>query len=150
MGNLPPFPDVSRRLHVVRSRTAIRLTALVVIVAAQGCHDRQPFPGAVKVTGVVRYEGTPLARGTVQFGAVEGNDCGTARVRPDGSFTVWLRPGDYRAAVIAFDGIERVDDKGIPLPQKAVIPQRYFTVGESGLTASIASDRHTLAFELHR
>jgi len=136
-----------------RRRSLVRLSAvgwLVALAVGEGCGARAPFPGAVKVTGIARFEGAPLTRGTVQFGAVAGNDGGTARIGPHGGFTVWLRPGEYRASVIAFDGIERVDDKGIPLPQKAVIPERYFSTDTSGLTASIEKDRHTLEFELRR
>lgn len=131
-------------------RMVMGAAALFAILTVPGCGERVPFPGAVRVTGVARFEGAALTRGTVQFGAVEGHDGGTARIGPDGGFAVWLRPGEYRAAVIAHDGIERVDDKGIPLPQNAVIPERYFSIEKSGLTASIDEERHTLEFDLRR
>jgi len=125
------------------------LIAVLLIMA--GCQYGAPPPaGAVKVTGSVRLEGTALPRGTVQFGAVSGNDSGTAKIQPDGRFVVWLQPGDYRAAVIAYDGIERVDTNGIPLPQNSIIPERYFTTEESGLTASVDKDRRSVEFDLQK
>lgn len=151
MGKLPPFSECQSRLAARSAGFLCRLLALVAVGAAvTGCGPRAPFPGAVHVTGIARFEGAPLTRGTVQFGAIEGNDGGTARIGAEGAFAVWLKPGDYRVAVIAYDGIERVDDKGIPLPQTAVIPERYFSIERSGLTASIDHERRTVDFDMQR
>jgi len=124
---------------------------MIVMIAAIGCrYGAPPPPGAVQVTGSVRFAGSALPRGTVQFGAVAGNDSGTAKIQPDGRFVVWLQPGDYRAAVIAYDGIERVDANGIPLPQNSIIPERYFTTEQSGLTASVDQKHCSIEFDLQQ
>lgn len=148
MAKRHPSPD--RGLHGAAIAVASSLATILLFVIF-GCRYGAPPPaGAVKVTGAVRYENAALPRGTVQFSAVEGNDSGTAKIQSDGRFVVWLQPGEYRAAVIAYDGIERVDSNGIPLPQNSIIPDHYFTTEHSGLTVSIDKDRRSVEFELRK
>ena len=109
-----------------------------------------PPPGAILVSGAVTYADAPLGRGTVQFAAAAGTDSGTAKVGAEGRFSVWLQPGEYRVAVIAYDGIERVDAIGAPLPQKSLIPERYFTTEKSGLRATVDKDHRTVSFDLDK
>jgi hypothetical protein len=104
----------------------------------------------VRVQGIVRYEGEPLPRGSIQFAAVAGTDSGSAAINDGGGFVIWLRPGAYRAAVIAYDGIERVDAGGAPLPQLPIIPERYFTPQASGLETTVDTRSRSVAFDLHR
>ncbi|MCE9630047.1 MAG: hypothetical protein K8S94_04910 [Planctomycetia bacterium] len=125
--------------------------AAACLATAVGCsRGLPPPPGTVRVDGVVRYESAPLSRGTVQFAAPTGTRCGSARLDPEGQFTVWLEPGEYRVAVIAYDGIERVDAVGAPLPQNSLIPERYFTPEGSGLAATVDAEHRTLAYDLQK
>lgn len=138
-----------------RERRAVVLAVVAVCAALgglAGCRrGPAPPPGAVLVSGTITIAGAPLGRGTVQFAAAEGTDNGSARLDAQGRYEVWLQPRDYGVAVIAYEALEKVDPAtGAPLPPTPLIPVRYFTTTESGLTATVSKEHRTVSFDLAR
>lgn len=145
MATPPRFSE--RRGFVV---AAVAWAVLGGMTGLAGCR-RGPAPpaGAVLVSGTITVRGAPLGRGTVQFAAAEGTDNGSARLDPQGRYEVWLQPRDYGVAVIAYEAIEKVDPAtGAPLPPTPLIPVRYFTTADSGLTATVSAENRTVSFDL--
>jgi hypothetical protein len=125
---------------------------LIATLGLAGCRrGPAPAPGAVLVSGTITIAGAPLGRGTVQFAAAEGTDNGSARLDAQGRYEVWLQPREYGVAIIAYDALEKVDPAtGAPLPPTPLIPVRYFTTSESGLTATVSAESRTVSFDLAR
>lgn len=140
MATSPPFPE----------RLAVAAALGACLLAAAGCSGGPAGPpGAVLVSGTVTVAGAPLGRGTIQFAAVEGTDSGSAKLDARGHYQVWLQPRDYGVAVIAYEAIEKVNPTtGAPLPPTPLIPVRYFTTAESGLSTSVSADSRTVSFDL--
>lgn len=109
----------------------------VVLVVVPGCSKPLP-PGKVRLNGVVEVEGKRLASGIVHFFAKAGADSGASSITPEGRFSVVLSPGDYGVAVIAKDGIDRMEDNGKPIFAKSLIAEKYSSTTTSELTVSVS------------
>jgi hypothetical protein len=123
-----------RAAHGLRGRAAWMGAVLVVV---SGCTKPLP-PGKVRLNGVVEVEGKKLTSGIVHFFAKAGADSGASSITPDGRFSVVLSPGDYGVAVIAKDGIDRMEDNGKPVFAKSLIAEKYSSTTTSELTVSVS------------
>jgi hypothetical protein len=116
------------------------LTGLVCLVALATAGCGRPVPaGMVRIEGVVLLDGSPLRSetGALNFAAQKGTSTGSARIQPDGSFTVDLMPGEYLVAVRVTDGYDQLGEAGKPPRRaKSLIPERYAEPGTSGLTVA--------------
>lgn len=133
-------------------RSASRLAvAFIASFLASGCGPKGP-PGAVWVTGSVRFDGKPLPEGAVHFLAKEqkpGAASGSVRLSPGSRFGLYLKPGDYSVAVVSEEGVAEMDMKtGRMIPAKSRIPLKYTTVKDSGLEARVDAAGRTLTLEL--
>lgn len=122
---------------------------LVVAAASSGCGPRLPA-GKVRVTGTVTYQAEPLAADAVGFFAKQGTESITAKVGPDGGFTVVLTPGEYAVSVLAKDGPDRMDEKGNVTVAPSLIPAKYTSPKTSGLTVVASQDARQCSIALER
>ena len=132
------------------------LIALVMLSAPCmiGCGKPVP-PGKVRMHGAVTYDGQPLrtSAGMITFFATQGTNSNTAKIQPDGLFTVDLEPGDYRVGVEATDGYDRLAEKGLkPIKAKSLIPETYANPTKSGLSITAVANAKpvTIALEQSR
>ena len=128
---------------------------IVVVIGGSllvaGCGPKAP-PGAIWVTGSVRFEGKPLPEGAVHFLAKpeqSGSGRGSVRLSPASGFGLYLKPGDYAVAVVSEEGVAEMDMKtGRLIPAKSRIPLKYTTVNDSGLEARVDANHRTVHFNL--
>lgn len=139
---IPPFPVTARRwlprhlICVVGS-----FAAVTVGVVGTGC-DRGPR--IVPVRGIVRFNGKPLAYGSVMFQPSQGQPA-VGEIKPDGTFVLsTFRPEDgavvgphlVRVACYESQQSPRAAGGEIPLG-RLMIPEKYTHFELSGLTAEV-------------
>ena len=132
----PPSPTLqaSRRAWLASS-----LMLLVVVVC--GCSGSS---GLTRVTGTVTYEGVPLTNGSITFVSDAGGENAAGMINAHGEYTLsthrpgdGVAPGTYRVCISSFETPPDMrQDSG-----KRAIPERYFDVQHSGLTATVKEQR---------
>ena len=124
--------------------------ALLVAVFLPGCS--RPVPqGKVRVHGTVTYDGQPLrtSTGIITCFATQGTNSNTAKIEPNGSFTVDLEPGDYRVGVESTDGYDRLGEGGLkPIKAKSLIPENYANPTKSGLSLTAVANAKPVTIAL--
>lgn len=130
------------------------LTALVILVAVCliGCGQPVP-PGKVRVHGTVTYGGQPLqtSTGMISCFATQATNSNTAKIGPDGSFTIDLEPGEYRVGVEATDGYDRLPEDGLkPIKAKSLIPETYANPTKSGLSLTAVANAKPITIALEQ
>jgi hypothetical protein len=131
------------------------LLALLLCGPVVGCGA-----GTGEVTGTVRYNGKPLPFGTVQFLGQDGIPY-TARIQPDGTFSVRVPAGPARVIVTCVDEARvsrpaskpaaphgRLTAASAPEGTSSLIPQRYSDWDASGLTVQVQPGRTEQDFNL--
>lgn len=135
-----------------------RLLALILTAILTGCGDEEP--GLVDVSGVVTWEGRPVASGNIIFvpesGAAsdpdsKGPHVATSFLDADGSFQMTtfklhdgVIPGKYRVGIDTSPPAPVEDLSGVNPPQeKGPIPARYADPTRSGLAATIDPSNST-------
>lgn len=138
--------------------------AMVVCLMIAGCSGSGR--DIARVEGTVTIDGSPLAGASVVFKPVSGERLGTGRTDEEGRFTmgtylindgvfvgVHLVAIEARGPTRTAPGIEGPVMPGTPdaiQPGLPLIPQRYFDVATSGLTAKVARRRkNVIDFELN-
>jgi len=119
-------------------------------VMLPGCGSASPA-GKVLVTGTVTVAGEPLNRGIINFGSADGTSAmGSSSISPQGVFSVHLRPGHYKVAILDPQAGMRPPETagGKPTFVKSVVPSRYESANTSGLTLTAAADGNPVAFAL--
>jgi len=128
---------------------------LLGVVAISGCSG-----GLSTVSGKVTYKDKPVTTGSVQFMGNDGNPA-VADINSDGTYTLKIRPGDFRVAITSVDKAKeeerqkkmkewRESAKGgtgprtpPPIdrnaPSISLIPEKYNTFDNSTLTATVKS-----------
>ena len=144
-------------LHFRPPPSALRLRfspLLIACLLASGCGGVDDGVPRVQVIGVVTVDGEPLEKGMVSFFPDEsaaGAQSATGHIQPDGSYTLGTferedgaAPGQYRVAVQSYE-TDLMTGEDRPL-----IPERYFSVDESGLSAHVLDepDDQTFNFDL--
>lgn len=148
--------------------TKISLVALLSLACLHlaGC-DRRPAgrPATAPVTGVVRFDGDPLAGATVSFQADGGGRSATGITDAQGRYqlSTFVRgdgavPGSYKVIVLKYappeqasagqDGYE--PPQGPEPPPRHLLPPKYAAVKTSGLEATVASGPNAIDFDLAR
>lgn len=149
-------------------RAAGRPLVVFTLILTSGCGRDPNIPDLARATGVVTFNGEPLANATVQFASTTSekgyqpgigstNDAGEFRIRTynrDGAVV-----GQHKVVVIRPDEtsffIDPQTNKPVPkmdprwkLP-KSLIPVKYTHLEKSGLTADVKSRaRNEFVFEL--
>ncbi len=134
--------------------TRAALLALLLGGLAVGCGTSQG-----EVSGTVRYQGKPLAFGTVQFLGADGIPY-AAQIQPDGTFSVRLPAGPAKVIVRCVDearlsravsrSASRHSRTAVPGPvgNVSLIPQRYADWDASGLTVVVTPGQNVQDFNL--
>ena len=113
-------------------------------------------PELVPASGVVMYDGKPLASGSVMFQPERGRHS-RADIQPDGTF-VMTTFHEFDGATIgpqmvrvASMGKPQVDDSGEEFAGKSLIPRRYSNFRTSGITVDIPPEGDdTIVIELEK
>ncbi|SRR5579883_148575 len=120
-----------------------RLTRAFVLLAfvASGCSTG---PRLTKVTGTVSYDGVPLTNGSISFVSESGRENAAGMIDAHGEYTLsthrpgdGVAPGTYRVCIASFETPPEMK----PHSGKRAIPERYFDVRHSGLTATVENRR---------
>ena len=120
-----------------------RLARWLVLVGlvASGCSSGS---GLTQVTGTVTYEGVPLTNGSISFVSDSGGANAAGIINERGEYTLsthrpgdGVAPGTYRVCISSFETPPGMT----PQSGKRAIPERYFDVRHSGLTATVENRR---------
>jgi len=128
----------------------VRFLALLAL-AASGCSTGSRL---TKVTGTVSYDGVPLTNGSISFVSESGGENAAGMINEHGEYTLsthqpgdGVAPGTYRVCIASFETLPAMK----PYSGKRAIPERYFDVRHSGLTATVANRRtQVINFSLKR
>lgn len=130
----------SRMSSTARVGAVVFCCGLLILV---GCKQSKPLPKIMPVQGKVTLDGEPLTGGGVLFHSYEKKGDVLvprgAKLEDDGSFSIKLPLGKYRAQV---DPGTKSDRK-----QWARIPQKY-TQDKSPLTIEVAEDKPEGSYDL--
>jgi hypothetical protein len=150
----------------------LRATAsLLLIVTAPGCGDDE-FGRRYQVHGTVTYRSQPVESGLITFDPVESQGTGQKRVATgtilNGSYTLSTAgnddgayPGSYRVAIRsrAADYTQvaarakgaaghQLDVIRATRKAKSVIPEKYQSLNNSGLTREVKAETNRFDFDL--
>ena len=140
-----------------RRRTWRCIVVPVAIAAIAGCSQDSKFG---RVHGVVRLDGKPLATGTVRFVPDAGRGA-SGTIQQDGSFVLGTSGksdgaviGKHRVAVISYQQATQeersrpADVTAVNPNVKPLIPERYMTIGTSGLKFEVKPGDNQADFDL--
>jgi hypothetical protein len=124
---------------------------VLLALVASGCSSGS---GLTKVTGTVTYEGVPLTNGSISFVSDSGGENAAGIINEHGEYTLsthqpgdGVAPGTYRVCISSFETLPEMT----PQSGKRAIPERYFDVRHSGLTATVEKRRtQVINFSLKR
>jgi hypothetical protein len=144
-------------------RTAVFVAVCVALV---GCNARPAGrPLTAPVTGVVRFDGEPVAGATVSFQAEAGGRSASGITDSLGRYqlSTFARgdgavPGSYKVIVLKYATAPEssggqgayVTPQGPEAPPKHLLPEKYSAVKTSGLEATVSSGPNTIDFNLSR
>jgi len=142
-----------------RSFVGVSLSIVLTVAMAGGCSGRDAnLPKLATTTGVVTFNGTPLAGATISFVATDpakGHLPGVGSTDDDGEYRIRSYDldgavvGSHKVIIVAIDEDSLVKDpKGVPLPRmhpkwkapKWRIPERFGQPEISKLTAEVLED----------
>ncbi len=121
---------------------------LCFLIVLAGCNSG---PETGSVSGTVLFDGEPLRFGSVMFQNVAGGQPAVGEIRPDGTFVLsTFRPedgaiiGKHRVRVVCYSSQEpKANGQAGPAGDalgKLLIPERYTSLGASGLSAEVTSE----------
>lgn len=121
---------------------------VLLVTAIVGCGPSGPEMG--NVTGTVTYKGKPLTTGTITFIPEAGGlPTAFADIQEDGTYIGKTRDfgegvpvGKHRVMIVA------VKDNGPEAPVEAILPMKYSSDQQSGLTADVTSGENVVDFSL--
>lgn len=133
------------------ARRAAALAFSLAAALAAGCNSRPQSPVPLsEVKGTVKYNGQPLAEGTITFMPIGGTNSATGDIQNgEYSLSTFVKgdgapPGEYKVAVTAWDKQPEMGVEGVP-----AIPRKYLDANQSQLTATISSEKsQTQDFDL--
>ncbi len=134
-------------------RVSLGHVLLILIVILPGCGQNEKLGG---VYGTVRLDGKPLAKGTVRFTPAAGR-AATGNIQSDGTYTLGTYGesdgallGKHQVAVIAYDAAadSRPAYEIRNVKSTSLVPDRYMSVGTSGLTFDVKPGKNQADFEL--
>lgn len=125
------------------------LVLLALVTLAVGCgRGRRTTVDVVKVSGVVKLDGQPLADAEVNF--LGQQYAGVAKTGSDGRYELEAQPGENTVYIRKFEGVgpsfdatmldSRSDSPGGPAGPKQVVPKKYSDPGASELRFTVPED----------
>ena len=140
---------------------ALGLVALAMLAVLPACSKAIKTEG---VTGVVTYNGEPLADATVKFIPTDAtgsqsygktNEKGEYKLQTLlGAADAGTTPGEYKVTVDCITTVETgnmIQENGEEKPEtvaESLIPAKYNNAETSGLTATVAPGDNTINFDL--
>jgi hypothetical protein len=114
------------------------LLSLALIVLTSGCGN----DGAIEWSGLVTLDGEPIANGTIEFRAVDGNGPTAGGLVTEGRYSLQLQPGSKVVEIHGFRQVGEQRDRmmgdlnGPMIPvNEEIVPARYHT--KSSLSAEV-------------
>ncbi|MBI3468548.1 MAG: carboxypeptidase regulatory-like domain-containing protein [Planctomycetes bacterium] len=136
-----------------------RLLFAAGLLLLAGCGDKASSSGTIPVTGLVTYQGKPVAEANVVFQSPERGSF--AMTDAEGCFELQTfetgdgaLPGEYKVMISKLHIVAPEFDMGDPRyvpppPPKHLIPAKYADANSSGLTAKVeAGKANEFTFEL--
>jgi hypothetical protein len=107
-----------------------------------------------QVKGNVSYDGVPLTNGSISFVSESGGENAAGMINAKGEYTLSTHqpgdgaaPGTYRVCISSFETLPGMQ----PNSGKRAVPEKYFDVRHSGLTATVENRRtQVIDFPLKR
>ena len=140
---------------------ALCLVALSMLAVLPACSKAIKTEG---VTGVITYNGEPLANATVKFIPTDAtgsqsygktNEKGEYKLQTLlGAADAGTTPGEYKVTVDCIETVETgnmIEENGEEKPEtvaESLIPAKYNNAETSGLTATVAPGDNTINFDL--
>ncbi|MBR4832896.1 MAG: hypothetical protein IKU86_00990 [Thermoguttaceae bacterium] len=140
---------------------ALYLVALAMLAVLPACSKAIKTEG---VTGVITYNGEPLAAATVKFIPADGtgsqsygktNEKGEYKLQTLlGAADAGTTPGEYKVTVDCIETYETgnmIQENGEEKPEtkaRSIIPEQYNNAETSGLTATVVEGDNTFNFDL--
>jgi len=140
---------------------ALCLVALAMLAVLPACSKAIKTEG---VTGVITYNGEPLADATVKFIPTDAtgsqsygktNEKGEYKLQTLlGAADAGTTPGEYKVTVDCIETVETgnmIEENGEEKPEtvaESLIPTKYNNAETSGLTATVAPGDNTINFDL--
>ena len=140
---------------------ALCLVALSMLAVLPACSKAIKTEG---VTGVITYNGEPLADATVKFIPTDAtgsqsygktNEKGEYKLQTLlGAADAGTTPGEYKVTVDCIETYETgnmIQENGEEKPEtkaRSIIPEQYNNAETSGLTATVAPGDNTINFDL--
>ncbi len=140
---------------------ALCLVALSMLAVLPACSKAIKTEG---VTGVITYNGEPLADATVKFIPTDAtgsqsygktNEKGEYKLQTLlGAADAGTTPGEYKVTVDCIETVETgnmIEENGEEKPEtvaESLIPAKYNNAETSGLTATVAPGDNTINFDL--
>ena len=140
---------------------ALCLVALAMLAVLPACSKAIKTEG---VTGVITYNGEPLANATVKFIPTDAtgsqsygktNEKGEYKLQTLlGAADAGTTPGEYKVTVDCIETVETgnmIEENGEEKPEtvaESLIPAKYNNAETSGLTATVAPGDNTINFDL--
>ncbi len=140
---------------------ALYLVALAMLAVLPACSKAIKTEG---VTGVITYNGEPLANATVKFIPTDAtgsqsygktNEKGEYKLQTLlGAADAGTTPGEYKVTVDCIETVETgnmIEENGEEKEEtiaKSLIPPKYNNAETSGLTATVAPGDNTINFDL--
>jgi hypothetical protein len=138
--------------HWRRALTAPLIATLALAVGFLGCSVS--VDGRYPVEGEVKFQGAPLAKGTVQFVAIDGSSM-TGGDIVDGKFAIpaarGAKPGEYVVRISSVDEktvVETMPGDAGPLPVSAERIPAKWNVESEEKREIVASSENRFAFDI--
>ena len=134
---------------------AIPILALATMLGCGRSTDTDR-PRTVPVLGTVTHNGQPLAGASVTFLRTDGQPSAVGRTDSNGRYSLTTFepgdgaiPGEYGVQVVKYEEPDSPPEDGETPPLKSLIPEKYTTVANSGLTATVGEGGgNTFDFDL--
>lgn len=117
---------------------------LLMTVSLAGCGKTQQAPETIPVSGVVRFKGSPLTKGTVTLqpindGSGVGQRPAIGEIDAAGTFTLstytagdGALPGNYHVLITCYRNDPTVEEYTQGVKRESLIPERYSNALTSG------------------
>ncbi|TWT63029.1 hypothetical protein [Rubinisphaera italica] len=128
---------------MIKKELSFLLVALFI-----GCGDAGP--PLAEVSGIVTFDGEPLPTGTITF-VPQGEDIPYAYATIQGDGTYYAKTPEYGNGVPIGNHkimISAMKDMGPEAPVELLIPSKYSSDQNSGLTANVVAGENTINFPL--
>lgn len=121
------------------------------------------LPDTHPVSGVVIFEGEPIADAIVNFQLTNGTRGATGKTNDKGEFALMTFspgdgavPGDYQVSIVKYSAPpadyppppEEPDTQYVPFKAENMLPKKYSQHETSGLTAVVSPGENRVKFEL--